>query len=68
MMQVCEVDDPKVDRCYQLCKCHLCGCVRECMPSFDFYAKEEGGPLMCENCMVREVALLALIGRAGGAR
>lgn len=39
------------DRAWKLCKCHRCGCVRQCAPGFDFYAKQAGDPLTCERCL-----------------
>ena len=37
------------DRCYKLCKCSVCGTVKTCTPTFDFYGKN-GAPLRCEDC------------------
>jgi hypothetical protein len=46
-------------RAYRLCKCHECGIVAQCTPSFDFYtdsvADLNGEPLRCEMCFRDEL-------------
>jgi hypothetical protein len=39
-----------VDLRFTMCRCHKCGLVARCTPSFDFYGKD-GELLECEACM-----------------
>ncbi len=34
----------------QLCRCSVCGMIRQCTPNFDFYAVRGGAPLICHDC------------------
>jgi hypothetical protein len=42
------------DRRRALCRCNTCGCVKRCVPSFDFYASRHpatsADTLQCEAC------------------
>ncbi len=46
---------PGQDRRRRLCRCHVCGTQRLCLPHFDFYAVEEHAPLLCHDCFYQLV-------------
>ena len=39
----------------KLCKCYSCNRIARCTPELDFYAKEDGDPLQCEECFDKEI-------------